>query len=48
MRVVILKLRDSFNSRPGAKLVKVYNKDFGDSEMAPGKNLLESNWLAFL
>jgi hypothetical protein len=48
MRIVLLKLRDSFNSRPGAKLFKIYNQDFGESEAAPGRNLLESNWLAFL
>lgn len=48
MRIILLKIKDSFNARPGAKLIKIYNKDFGEQESAPGKSFLESNWLNFL
>ena len=48
MRIILLKVRDLFKSRPSAKLIKVFSKDFGDQETAPGRSLLESNWLAFL
>ena len=48
MRIILLKVRDSFNERPGAKLIKIFNKDFGEEEMGPGRNLLESNWLTYL
>jgi hypothetical protein len=30
MRIILLKVRDSFKTRPGAKLIKVFNKDFGE------------------
>ena len=48
MRIILIKVRDSFKSRPSAKLIKVFSKDFGDQETAAGRSLLESNWLAFL
>jgi hypothetical protein len=44
MRIILLKIKNSFSKRP-QKLMKIFSNGLGDNESSEPKRLLDKKWI---